>query len=70
MNGFWRDDGLMSSTLIFSICLAREVAWRALDLLAEKRRTKSCSSLMRSLARALAAIWRSRACIDASMYSS
>ncbi len=55
MNGFWRDDGLTSSTLIFSICLAREVAWRAFDLLAEKRRTKSCSSATFSLALALAA---------------
>ena len=39
----------MSSILIFSICLAREVAWRAFDSLAEKRRTKFCRSATRLL---------------------
>ena len=67
INGFWRDDGLNSSILIFSICFARLVAWRAFDLFAEKRRTKSCRSAMRSLAFWFAACWRSFACVDASM---
>ena len=60
----------MSSTLIFSICFWREVAWRALDLLAEKRRTKSCSSAMRSRVLALAADTSARAWVEASMKSS
>ncbi len=67
MYGFWRDDGLTSSTLIFSICRARDVAWRAFDLLAEKRRTNSCSSAMRSFAFALALSTCARACVDAIM---
>ena len=45
----------------------RLVACLALDLLAEKRRTKACSSWILSLARALADDWRSRAMVDASM---
>ena len=69
MYGFWRDDGLPStaSLLILAISFWRDVAWRAFALLAEKRCTNSCSSPMRSLARALAAIWRARAWVDASM---
>jgi hypothetical protein len=58
---------LNSSILIFSICLARLVAWRALDLLALKRRTNSCSSWTFSLAFWLALDWRSRAWVEASM---
>ncbi|MNT60557.1 hypothetical protein D3C72_1981440 [compost metagenome] len=50
-----------------SICFRREVAWRDLDLLAAKRRTKSCSSATRSLALALLDTRRSRAWVDASM---
>ena len=69
MYGFWRDDGLTTtcSALMRSICFRREVAWRDLDLLAAKRRTKSCSSATRSLALALLATRRSRACVEASM---
>ena len=44
INGYWRLEGLISSTLILSICFARLVACFALDALAEKRRTKSCKS--------------------------
>ena len=54
MNGFCRDDGLNSSILILSIIFRRLVAWRAFDLFAEKRRTKSCRSATRSFAFALA----------------
>ena len=57
----------MSSTLIFSICLARLVAWRALDLLAEKRRTNSCSSATFSLALVLSLASCARAWVEASM---
>ncbi len=70
MYGFCRDDGRISSILIFSSCFLRDVAWRALDAFAEKRRTNSCRSEMRSLALALAASTRWRACTDASMKSS
>ena len=70
MYGFWRDDGLISSILILSICFRREVACRAFDALAEKRRTNSCRSEMRSFALAFAASTRARACVEASMKSS
>ena len=67
MNGYWREEGFTSSTFSFSICFWREVAWRALDLLAEKRDTKSCSSAMRSLALVFAFSTCWRACVEASM---
>ncbi|CFU80766.1 Uncharacterised protein [Bordetella pertussis] len=69
MYGFWRDEDLTStwSALMRSICFRRDVAWRDLDLLAANRRTKSCSSTMRSLALALLAVRRSRAWVEASM---
>ncbi len=44
MYGFCRDEGRISSILIFSIWRLREVACRAFDALAEKRRTNSCRS--------------------------
>ncbi|MOA23632.1 hypothetical protein D3C78_1442640 [compost metagenome] len=69
MYGFWRDDGLTTtwSALMRSICFRRDVAWRDFDLLAAKRRTKSCSSATRSLALALLDTRRSRAWVEASM---
>jgi hypothetical protein len=70
MNGFCRDEGLISSILIFSSSRLREVAWRAFDAFAEKRRTNSCRSEMRSFALAFEASTRARACTDASMKSS
>ena len=70
MYGFCRDDGLTSSILIFSICRRREVACRALDAFAEKRRTNSCRSEICALALAFAASTRCRAWVEASMKSS
>jgi hypothetical protein len=58
---------LKSSILILSIIFMRLVAWRAFDLLAEKRRTNSCSSATLSLALALDEAWRSLTCAEASM---
>ena len=67
MNGYCRLEGLTSSTLSFSICFMREVAWRALALWARKRRTKSSRSAMRSLAFALSFCSCCFASVDASM---
>ena len=53
MKGFCRDEGFTSSGRSLSICLMRDVACFERALLAEKRRTNSCSSTMRSRA------WRS-----------
>ena len=50
MYGFWREDGRISSILIFSICRFRDVACRAFDAFAEKRRTNSCRSEICALA--------------------
>jgi hypothetical protein len=53
--------------LILSIIFIRLVAWRALDLLARKRRTNSSSSAIFSFDLLLTAIWRSRAMVEASI---
>ena len=70
INGYWRLEGLMSSTLIFSICRARLVACLAFEALAEKRRTKSCKSAICCLALALSLAACARAMLEASMKSS
>ena len=67
MKGYWREDGLNSSILILSICLARLVACLALEALAEKRRTKSCKSATCCLALSLSLACWARAAVLASM---
>ena len=46
INGVTRLDTLTSSNLILSNCLARDDACFAFDAFAEKRRTKSCNSVI------------------------
>ena len=44
--GYFLEDGLISSKVIFSSCFFLEVACRDLDALAEKRATNSCNCLI------------------------
>ena len=46
MKGYLREDGLISSSVIFSNCFLREVACLDLEALAEKRAMNSCNSLI------------------------
>ena len=67
MYGYWRLEGLTSSSLIFSICRARLVACRALEALAENRLTNDCSSAICVFFLALSASMRSRTWVEAIM---
>ncbi len=46
MNGYLREDGLISSKVILSNCFLRAVACFDFDALAENRATNSCSCLI------------------------
>ena len=70
MKGFTRLDGLISSSLIFSICLAREVACLDFEAFAEKRLTKALSSATCAFFLAFSDNKRSFTCVAAVMYSS
>ena len=65
-----RLEGFTSSSSIFSICRAREVACRDFDAFAEKRLTNACKSAICCRFFSLFESIRSRACVAAIMYSS
>ena len=67
MNGLWRLEGFTSTSSIFSICRARDVAWRALEAFAEKRLTKACNSAIWVFFLAFSFCTSSRACVAAVM---
>ena len=70
MYGFMRLEGLTSSSTIFSIWRAREVACRDFDAFAEKRLTNACRFAICSFFFWFSESRRSRACVAAIMYSS
>ncbi len=70
MYGLMRLEGFTSSSTIFSIWRARDVACRDFDAFAEKRLTNAWRFAICTFFFAFSTDTRSRACVAAIMYSS